>query len=151
VSKCLRSAVTKKEMLPNRTLVSGNPWYFVGKPTGDGHRTVTLEPNVGAPGGKKADGRRRAGPAMRRFGADAGPDRGDAAGTGGGFPGGPQGPVSAADPRSPGPVGTADPQDPLPTPDPQDPSALPIPRTHCRPPIPRTRRHCRTPIPRTRC
>ncbi|TNN37217.1 hypothetical protein EYF80_052604 [Liparis tanakae] len=35
------------------TVVSGNPWCLGGKPTGDGQRTVTPEPNVGPPGEKK--------------------------------------------------------------------------------------------------
>jgi len=37
----LRSAVTNKRNVTNRTLVSGNPWCFGGKPTGDGPRVVT--------------------------------------------------------------------------------------------------------------
>ncbi|TNN62245.1 hypothetical protein EYF80_027509 [Liparis tanakae] len=41
-------------MFPYRTLLLvANPWCVGGKPTGDGQRTVTLEPNVGPTGEKK--------------------------------------------------------------------------------------------------
>jgi len=44
----------KESMLSNGTsLVSGNPWSFWGKPTGNGPEAVTVEPNVGPPERKK--------------------------------------------------------------------------------------------------
>jgi len=61
-------------MLPSISSVSANLWCFGGKPTGDGHAVVTLEPNV--PWREKAPGRRGARPAMQWFGADAGLDAG---------------------------------------------------------------------------
>ncbi|TNN88185.1 hypothetical protein EYF80_001401 [Liparis tanakae] len=39
------------------TWLTADPWCWGGKPTGDGQRLVTLEPNVGPPGTQHLEGR----------------------------------------------------------------------------------------------
>jgi len=82
-------------MLSNGTsLLSGYPWSFWGKPTGSGVETCYSGAQRGAPWNKAPgrDAARSGRGAVEQLGADAGPNGGDAAGTGGGEPPVPQGP-----------------------------------------------------------
>jgi len=135
---CVLRAVNKT-MLSNGTLLwSGKPWCFWGKPTGDGPRVVTLEPNVEPPGTKHLEGMEPDQPEdpfstlgqmltrmeeMRR--AQAEENR--------------QFLEALQDPPALRPTPVPQDSAELPTPVPQDPSELPSPRT---------RRSCRLPFPR---